>query len=358
MRTQRTPTGVFMLVSPRLLPLTRAGLAVAAAVASAAVTTRTARADDPPPASAPASDADVEPDQPGPPPSYDAPPTRDLAYTAETISGSYGDVRDNVNDWAVGPPGWDVGGELRLITSDQGLGDEPRLKLSDVGLLRARLRATASRRIETFGALDVLAKQPSYTDELVVQGATFGVKVAVTRRWALSTSLAAGPTLADSGYWGGGGTAMIYRSHPDQTLSFQVSAGASATALRLDDAGEDPWLTEVSAGGMIMIHSPNGWFGTWLGAVLNVPVVHSDGLEPGTRLDLTLGAVYAVVKEWDIYVEAGIFDRGDAGHPATQLPILDGGFDQRTIVIGVTRRFEGKQASHRRSGDALLQLGS
>jgi hypothetical protein len=338
-----------MIASPRLSP---AALAAALAGLALAAAPTAARADDqqPEPDADPAPETRPEPTVP--------PAGRTYDLTAEAISGTRGDVRANVSDWAVGPPGWDVGGELRLITSDQGLGSEPRLKLSDVGILRARLRATASRRIETVGALDVLAKQPSYTDELVVQGATFGVKVAVTRRWALSTSLAAGPTLDDSGYWGGGGTAMIYRAHPDETLSFQVAAGASATALRLDDGGEDPWLTELSGSGMIMIHSPNGWFGMWLGAGLNVPVVHSDQLDPATRLDLTIGTVYAVVKDWDIYIEAGIFDRGDAGHPATQLPILDGGFDQRTIVIGVTRRFEGKRASHRRSGDALLLLGS
>ena len=320
-----------MIASPRLL----AALALCLAPL-------TARADEP----APTTDVETREE---PAPRYD--------YAVETGATS-GDIRTYTSDWAVGPPGWDVGGELRLLTSRQGLMDGAPLELSDVGIVRARLRATASRRIETFGALDILAKQPSYTDELVVQGATFGVKVAVSRKWALATQLSGGPTLDDSGFWGGGGTALVYRSHPDETLSFQVSAGASATALRLEDADVNPWLTEASAGGMVMIHSPNGWFGMWLGASLNVPVVHSEAIEPGTRRDQTRGTVYAVVKEWDFYIEAGIQDRGDRGHPETQLPILDGGFDQRTIVIGVTRRFEGKKASHRRSGDALLQLGS
>lgn len=331
--------------SPRLLSRLAAALALAAPALAAA--------DEPAPVASP------PPDEPAPTRS-DEPASR-MDYAVETVSGSYGDVRSNTRDWLVGPPGWDLGGELRLLTSDQGIdtaGAEPGLKLSDVGLLRARLRATASRRIEAFGAVDILAKQPSYADELVVQGATFGVKVAVSRKWALATQLTGGPTLDSSGFWGGGGTALVYRNHPDETLSFQVSGGASATALRLDDVEMNPWLTELSAGGTIMIHSPNGWFGMWLGGALNVPVVHSDGIDPGARLDLTIGTVYAVVKEWDVYIEAGIFDRGDQGHPETQLPILDGGFDQRTIVIGVTRRFEGKRASHQRSGDALLQIGS
>jgi hypothetical protein len=335
-----------MIASPRLLScLAAAALGLAPTAAAA---------DDAPPPPPPSPEPEPAPSravEPDPPPVYET--------TGIRLSGSSGDVRAMTRDWLVGPPGWDVGGELRLITSDQSLGDEGPLKLSDVGLLRARVRATASRRIEAFGAVDILAKQPSYADELVVQGATFGVKVAVTRKWALASQLAGGPTLTDGGFWGGGGTALVYRSHPHETLSFQVTAGASATALRLDEVETDPWLAEASAGGTIMIHSPNGWFGMWMGAGLNVPVVHSEGFEPATRLDLTVGTVYAVVKDWDIYVEAGIYDRGDAGHPATQLPILDGGFDQRTIVIGVTRRFEGKGGgSHHRSGDALLQLGS
>ncbi len=328
-----------MITAPRLTLL--------AALACASIPCPAVADDDPAPAAAA--------DQPEP-----EPVTRDEVRPAADgyrLSGATGDIRTNVSDWAVGPPGYDLGGELRLITSDQGLGAEPRLKLSDVAIVRARLRATVSRRIETFGAVDILAKQPSYTDELAIQGATFGLKVAVSPKWALSSSLAGGPTLDRSGYWGSGGTAMIYRSHPDETLSFQTSLGASATALGLDDATDNPWLTEATVGGMIMIHAPNGFFGTWLGAGLNVPVVHSDVIDPGTRLDLTVGMVYAVVKEWDIYLEAGIYDRGDKGHPDTQLPILDGGFDQRTIMIGVTRRFDAKSSGHRRSPDALLLIG-
>lgn len=342
-----------MSASPRLVPL--------AAALTLTLAAGTAASDDPPAPPPPTPQPADEPSSPAPDveprPSSRPPPTIELS-AGRVYSSSSGDVRTNLGDWAVGPPGWDMGGELRLLTSDQGVGGGAPLKLSDVGLLRAKVRVTASRRIEASGAVDLLAKQPSYTDELVVQGATFGVKVAVSRKWALATSVAGGPTLDDSGFWGSGGTALVYRSHPDETLSFQVSAGASATALSLDGDGDDPWLTEASAGGMIMIHSPNGWFGMWLGGGLNVPVVHADAIEPATRLDLTVGTVYAVVPDWDIYLEAGIFDRGDAGHPATQLPILDGGFDQRTIMVGVSRRFAGKSRDRDRSGDALLLLGS
>ncbi|MBK9034586.1 MAG: hypothetical protein IPL61_25515 [Myxococcales bacterium] len=268
--------------------------------------------------------------------------------------GDGGDMRASTRDWLVGPPGWDVGGELRFITSDLGLADGRALKLTDVGLVRARVRYTAARRVELFGSIDALAKQPAYADSAPLQGITAGLKVAVSRAWALSATASGGPTLGDDGQWGTGGTAVVYRSHPDQTLSFQVAGGASATALRMD-ATPDQWLTELTAGGQIMFHTPNGWWGTWLGASIAVPVAASADLDPNTRLDVSVGSVYAVAPTWDIYLEGSIVDRGDAGMAATMLPILDGGFDQRQLVVGVVRRFDGARDHGRgRRGDPML----
>lgn len=282
------------------------------------------------------------------PPDGDAGPRSDY----ETTGLASGDVRATTRAWLVGPPGWDAGGELRFITSDLGLVDGRALKLTDVGIVRARLRYTASRRIELFGSIDALAKQPSYSDSSPFQGATVGLKVAVSPRWALTAGVSGGPTLGDDGQWGDGATNVVFRSHPDETLSFQVSAGAKATALRFERAPEQ-WLTEATAGGNVMFHTPNGMWGTWLGANLAVPVVASRALDPNTRLDVTVGSVYAVARDWDVYAEGSIFDRGDAGMAATMLPILDGGFDQRQLVVGVVRRFD-RQSSSRRSNDALM----
>jgi len=260
-------------------------------------------------------------------------------------SGGYGesiggDVRSYTRDWLVGPPGWDVGGELRLITSDlPGLGGDRPLKLTDVGLMRTRVRFTASRRVEAFASLDLLAKQPAFSDSSPVQTATVGLKVAVTRAWALTAVTRGGPTLGDDGLWGGASTAVVYRSHPHETMSFQITGGASATALRFSDA-PDQWLTEATAGGTVMFHTPRGEWGTWLGASFAAPVVASDALDPSARLDVTIGSVYALAPAWDVYAEGSIVDRGDADMPATMLPILDGGFDQRQLVIGVVHRFD------------------
>ena len=287
------------------------------------------------------------------PPPADEPVVEGAPAVTRELSLQAGDVRTNLSDWAVGPPGWDVGGELVFLTSDLGLAEGRALQMTDVGVARARVRYTASQRVELSGAVDLLAKQPAYTDERPFQGARAGLKVAVNPTWALATGVSGGPTLDvmgdDGGLWASAATAVVYRKHPDQTLSFQLTGGALATALRLP--ADDPWLTEATLGGQLMLHTPNGWFGMWAGASLAIPVVHHDALDPATRLDVDLGAAYAVVEDWDIYVEGSIRDRGDAGMPATQLPILDGGFDQRQLMVGVARRFAGKD---RHTRDALL----
>ena len=332
------------MVGMRSAALTAAALTLSAA-ATAAAQPEPAAEPVPEPAAEPAPELAAEPAVPPERVSVDeAVPT-----VGRMMSAEIGDVRTNLSDWAVGPPGWDVGGEMVFITSDLGLADDRPLKLTDVGILRARLRYTATRRIELSAAVDALAKQPAYTDELAFQGGRGAMKIAVSRAWALAAGVAGGPALGD-GQWGSAATGVVYRKHPHETLSFQLHGGALATALRLP--ADDPWLTEVTAGGRIMLHTPNGWFGAWAGAELAFPVVHHEALDPATRLDVELGMAYAVVDDWDLFVEASIRDRGDAGLPATQLPILDGGFDQRQLIVGVVRRFDGKHDDGDR--DALL----
>jgi hypothetical protein len=50
-----------------------------------------------------------------------------------------------------------------------------------------------------------------------------------------------------------------------------------------------------------------------------------------------------------------VIDRGDS-NPATRLPILDGGFDQKQIVFGVIRHIEGGSHDSSSGGDDSLQL--
>jgi hypothetical protein len=45
-----------------------------------------------------------------------------------------------------------------------------------------------------------------------------------------------------------------------------------------------------------------------------------------------------------------VIDRGDRTTPGTQLPILDGGFDQKQIIFGITRHID-RGTSRRGDGD-------
>ena len=99
-------------------------------------------------------------------------------------------------------------------------------------------------------------------------------------------------------------------------------------------------------------------WGAWVGLGYAIPVI-SRGSDPTTglavdpqpRLDFRIGTVWSVVKEWDLYAEFAVIDRGDMADPATRLPILDGGFDQQQVIFGVTRHIEGKRRSRQ---DAMI----
>ena len=81
-------------------------------------------------------------------------------------------------------------------------------------------------------------------------------------------------------------------------------------------------------------------------------------IDPQPRLDFHAGTVLSIVKEWDLFADFAVIDRGDLSNPATRLPILDGGFDQKQIVFGVIRHVEGSpKTSDYSSGDAI-EVGS
>jgi hypothetical protein len=74
-------------------------------------------------------------------------------------------------------------------------------------------------------------------------------------------------------------------------------------------------------------------------------VAHADNdeFDPQTRLNFHVGMVYALIDNWDLYLEIAVIDRGDLIDVRTTLPILDGGFDQQQVIFGVVRRFGVKQ---------------
>ena len=69
-------------------------------------------------------------------------------------------------------------------------------------------------------------------------------------------------------------------------------------------------------------------------------------LDPSVQLGLYVGGVVSPRgSNWDLFVVYSFVDRGDLERPETTLPILDGGFDQRQLAIGVQHRFGAKSSN-------------
>lgn len=247
-------------------------------------------------------------------------------------------ARSRASSWLVAPAGTlEVGGELSFMTADVGLGADG-LDFTDVGLLRTHVRYSIGWRIEALAAVELLAKQPSTTDEPIFQAGALAVRAALWPKMALYTTFAGGPLLDDAGLWGAAELGWQAKTMPDSTLVFEGTVGGAMTGLA-DDAEERPWFAEVVVRGDTILRTPQGWFAMWVGAEMRFPVAHDDVIDPQTRLNFSIGTVYAFVPRWDLFVEYTVVDRGDAEDPATTLPILDGGFDQQQLVFGVVRHF-------------------
>lgn len=281
----------------------------------------------PDPVSAMSAEADVE--------EHDA-ISRDYAHVLG-VAGSY-DHRSYARDWLVAPPGYNIGGEMRFITAKSAPTGE-RIRMTDMAILRLRSRWTATRRIELVGSLDFLAKQLDSSDESIPQGGSLGAKIATSRTLAIAAGLSGGPTLGGDGFWGSVGTSAVHRSRIEKFIAFQVGGGALATGVDADMMGARQWQADATMSSELVFHMPRGEFAMWTGVDMAFPIVHSGDIDPSSRLDLTLGAVYAAVHDWDIYAELSFRDRGTTMMPETILPIADGGFDQQQIVVGIVRRF-------------------
>ncbi len=320
--------------------------------AAAALAPLTARGDD---ASVPAAEpatADAAPAVPAPPPEPDVVTpdggvTRVEGLAYDSVAGyASGSARANASNWMILPRGWEATGELRLLTSDAAMGDPMNgpMRLTDVAITRASMRRSIHGKVEVSGSVDVLPKQTSLTDELVWQQADLGARFAVGQRHAVWTGVGGGPLTADQGWWMSVSSGIQRRAIVHETLSFQMAAGGSFTPLLQDGDAGTAWLGEVVVRGQTLFKAPNGMFGQWLGADFAFPVASGGSLgggafDPPSRVDVAIGTVYAVVDDWDVYAELTVTDRGDAGLPATQLPILQGGSDQRALVVGITHHF-------------------
>jgi hypothetical protein len=240
---------------------------------------------------------------------------------------------------------------MRFVTADAGMMGP--LRFSDLALFGLAARYAVQPRIELNLGVDLLPKQPSYTEEKVWQSVSGGLRVGLGARTALAASAAGGHLLGHVGAWYRESLAVEYRKPIHEVLAFDLHAGVDAISLAAPGA-QGGYVGEAAAQASALFHSPEGVWGGWIGLGYAIPVAHGGSdpttgmsLDPRPRVDLHLGSVLALVEEWDLFVDLAIVDRGDAANPATRLPILDGGFDQRQLIFGVTRHVGGHPSSSR-----------
>jgi len=279
-----------------------------------------------------------------------APPARADGSKGESAAidglSTRGSVSSRHESWLVMPAGdLETGAELSFIQAPAAaVGGGGELAFTDVMLFRPHLRYSVAGRVEVLGGASILAKQPSDARNRVLQSAAVGARVGVGKKLAGQALLTGGTLLAGAGLWGTASASLLGRKVVEETLSFQGELGASGTKLDHDLAAAGaPWFAEIYARAETLIGAPNHIFAAWFGAEYRVPVAHGTGggpaLDPQTRVNVEVGMVYAPIRSWDVYVQLAFVDRGDLRDPATTLPVLDGGFDQRQIMFGVVRRF-------------------
>ena len=281
------------------------------------------------------------------------PSAADAASESIAVHGSHrGVAQDNI----VMPRGGELSAQMRFLTARQFLTDD-KLEFTDLALFGLTGRWSLFSKLEIAGTVDLLPKQPSTTDEKVWQSVGFGVRSPLGRHIAISLGGGGGHLMNHGGMWMRESIALEWKKTiDDDFLAFDVQAGVNGLGLSAKETTDSTaFITEFAVSTTALFHEPKGHWGAWLGIAYAVPVQASGRdptteleIDPQPRLNFHVGTVLALVPKWDLFVDFAVVDRGDLANPATQLPILDGGFDQRQIVFGVTRHIESKS---RRSYD-------
>ncbi len=274
-------------------------------------------------------------------------------------------MRGVAQDYLVAPEGGEITGQMKFITADRLLGDEP-LKFTDLGLFGLTGRWSLFSKLEIAGGVDFLAKQPSYTDEKPWQDVNVALRSPLGKRVALAVSGGGGHLIGHAGMWTREAMMVEWKKpiccdEHETIAAFDITGGVDGLGLSAPNgAGMNAFLTEISTQTSVQFREPTGHWGAWLGIAYAVPVQHSGAdpttgvaIDPQPRLDFHLGTVLSLEHKWDLFADFAVVDRGDIQNPATELPILDGGFDQKQIVFGVTRHIDAPTHSSRSSDDAM-----
>jgi hypothetical protein len=281
------------------------------------------------------------------------------------VSQAGGSYRSVSNDYLVMPEGGELTGQMRFITADPILANQP-LKFTDLALFGLSARYSVLSKLQLGAEVDLLPKQPSYTDEKPWQSVGASARTPLGHRGAVAISAGGGHLIDHQGMWTREALTLEWKKEIiRRVVSFDLQGGVDALELSSQASKANALVTEVAGQTSALFSDPEGHFGGWVGIAYAVPVQSSGRdpttdmkLDPQPRLDFHAGAVLSLTDDWDLFGDFAVIDRGDAQNPATRLPILDGGFDQKQIIMGVTRHFKIERHHHYDNDEAPLLLGS
>jgi hypothetical protein len=289
----------------------------------------------------------------------------DGGVTTDEMTSVRGSQRGVAGDYLVLPSGGELTAQMKFVTAGPLFSDK-KLEFTDLGLFGLTGRWSLFSKLELAASVDLLPKQPAYTDEKPWQSAGVTLRSPLGRRVAIALSGSGGHLLDHSGMWTREAL-MIEWKKPidDEFLSFDVAAGIDGLGLASPDTTKSTaFITELSINTTALFRVPNGKWGGWVGIGYAVPVQASGHdptteirIDPQPRLDFHMGTVLALVPKWDLFVDFAVVDRGELSDPSTRLPILDGGFDQRQVIFGVTRHIEAKPRPTYDDGSDSIRIG-
>jgi hypothetical protein len=239
----------------------------------------------------------------------------------------------------------ELGGEMAFVTSDPFLTATP-LNLTDLALFRVHSRIGAAEWLELELTNSLLAKQPAELSESIWQSTSVGARVPFEKNFAAGLSGAVGRLLHGDGYYWRAEPELVFKTKADRYLRFELDIDSRFTDIEYrPSTSKNFWVWDAGGGGE-MDHQA----ALWTRIDYHIPVASNPGrgrpdptrgfLDPQVRVDLEIGVVLNFAESgWDVYAAYTIVDSGELARPETTLPILDGGFDQRQLSIGVEHRF-------------------
>ena len=272
--------------------------------------------------------------------------------------------RGVAQDYLVLPSGGELTAQMRFLTADALL-DGERLRFTDLALFGLAARWSLFSKLELSASVELLPKQPATTSEKPWQSVGATLRSPLGRRVALALSGGGGHLLAHNGMWARSSLSVEWKKPVHDILAFDVEAGVNGLGLAAKDTtSSTAFMTEVTFRTNALFRAPRGQWGGWLGIAYSIPVQASGRdpttemlIDPQPRVNFHAGTVLSLVDNWDLFVDFAIVDRGDGSDRRTQLPILDGGFDQQQVIFGVTRHIRtSRQADESSSGDSAIQL--